>query len=155
MYVFFFFTFYIAFFVHPSHLSLYYICTVQRVHINYQNKCAQMSFFTVWLPFLDKLTMDDLKWGKYLDLFDLQSTIPVSDANGSMTNADAWGRPPPLPHHRAVRYLFSWFKRLSSRTLRLYKNTSFFHLKGKFGWGRFGTLSYRRRESELPTQQQQ
>lgn len=31
-----------------------------------------------------------------------------------------------LLHHRAVRYLFGWFKRLSSRTLRLYKNTSFF-----------------------------
>lgn len=31
----FFFHFYIAFIVHFSLLSLYYICTVQKVHINY------------------------------------------------------------------------------------------------------------------------
>lgn len=40
---FFFLNFYIAFIVLFSLLSMYHICTVQKVHINYQNKCAQMS----------------------------------------------------------------------------------------------------------------
>lgn len=35
-----------------------------------------------FITFLVLRQIDDLKWGKYLDLFDLESTIPVREALG-------------------------------------------------------------------------
>lgn len=127
----FFFTFYIAFFVHPSHLSLYYICIVQRVHINYQNKCAQMSFFPGWQPFLDWGDTSTTWNGESIWIyFHFEGTIPVSEAQGCKRLC---GLPLvrgaaclPLPHHRAVLDLFGWIKRLSSWTLRSFVQKYFF-----------------------------
>lgn len=79
--------------------------------------------------------LDDLKWGKYLDLFNLKSAIAVSEAQGWKRLSDyCWcmgAASLPLPHHRAVYGISLAHSRdwLSSRTLHLYKNTSLFSPK--------------------------
>lgn len=124
MYVFF-LIFYIVFFVHPSHLSVYYICTVQRVHYQINvHKCH--SFLFHYLPCI-KLTTWQPEMGKVFGFIWFKE-YNTSEWGPGMATA-LWlllvrgAARLPLPHHRAVRYLFGWFKRLSSRTLRLYKNT--------------------------------
>lgn len=139
---FFFFTFYIAFFVHPSHLSLYYICTVQRVHINYQNKSAQMSFFPAENLSCIKVThINNLQWGKYLDLFNFESTIPVSEAQGckQLFGYHWCVRPPASPSPTIGLYGISLADLRDvisdSSFVQKYFIIFFFspHLKGKFG----------------------
>lgn len=104
---FFFFYFYIAFIVSISHFCpcLYYICAVQKVHLNYpvwnKSRWAETSYFYV-LRFQCGLVLYNIactltqRGKKYLDLFVWDSTIAMSD--DKMETAMML-----LPTHRATQ----------------------------------------------------
>lgn len=134
MYVFFLFVFYLLYsFLCPSFIFvfvLYLYCTESAYKLS--NKCAQVSFFSRLITFLVlyltcKLTNRRPEMGKvfgfiWLREYNTSEWGPVIEPALWLLLVRGAARLP-LPHHRAVWYLFGWFKRLSSRTLRLYKNT--------------------------------
>lgn len=115
----FFFYFYIAFIVSISHFCpcLYYICTVQKVDINYRvqnkSKWAETSYFYVLCCHVFicscfigncnssiQINISHKKGKKYLDLFVWDRTIAMSE--GKMETAMML-----LPVHRTTHLTFS------------------------------------------------